>query len=161
MSETSTHSPEPRRGAPRWMKVVLVLSLALNLLVIGAIIGAVTSGAGKWRGAHGPGAAGALTKALSEEDRRAIKRQMVREFMPQREARQAHRATMATLLEQLRAPEFDAAAVSASMTQIGAHFQTRFDTGQMLLVERLSAMSAAERAAYADRLEAALTRRKR
>ena len=36
MTET-TQNPTPKRKAPRWMKVLLVISLAFNLLIIGAV----------------------------------------------------------------------------------------------------------------------------
>lgn len=155
-------APHPKMpGAPRWMKVLLVVSLALNLLVVGAVVGAAVTGAGKWRGPGGPGGAGALTHALSEADRKALRRQMVRTFMTERDGRAAYRENMAELLVLLRAPEYDAAAVTERIAHVRTTFEARFQAGQTLLVDRLGDMSADERAAYADRLEAVLQRKKR
>ena len=42
---TGPNSSAPRGGTPLWVRVVLLLSLAANLLVIGAVIGVVLNGA--------------------------------------------------------------------------------------------------------------------
>lgn len=157
----STTAPPPNgAGAPRWMKVLLVVSLALNLLVLGAVFGAAVTGAGKWRGPGGPGGPGALTHALNEADRKALKRQMMRGLMADRDKGQAYRDAMSELLGLLRAPAYDAEAVARGIGQVRSVFEARFDMGQALLVNRLGDMSAEERAAYADRLEAAVERKK-
>jgi len=161
MSDVGAPQTPPRAGAPRWMKVLLVVSLALNLLIIGAVLGAALTGGGKWRGSHGPGGVGALTTSLSEDDRKVLKRRMARALVGDRDARQGYRAALFELLTQLRAPNYDAEAVAGSMARIRDHAGSRLETGQGLLVERLGEISAAERRAYADRLEEALRRRKR
>ena len=64
----------------------------------------------------------------------------------------AERADIATLAD-LRAEPFDPATVSARMRQHRERFAVRFEMGQAVLVTHLAGMSAAERHAYADRLE--------
>ena len=49
---------------------------------------------------------------------------------------------------------FDPAAVAARMSEQREGFRDRLELGQRLLLDHLATMSDAERAAYADRLEA-------
>lgn len=152
---------QARGGAvPGWIKAVLVVSLSLNLLIAGAVVGSVFSG-GRWSPDHGRHMAGGgpMARALSEDDRRFIRQRMTMEFMSDREVRGAYRDEMTALLADLRADPYDPEAVEARMAGMRAHFLHRFETGQALLGERLAEMSRAERAAYAERLEAALSRR--
>ncbi|WP_135501454.1 periplasmic heavy metal sensor [Roseovarius aestuariivivens] len=145
--------------APRWMRVLLVVSLAVNLLIAGGVIGAAVTGGGPWRGHALHGGGGPMARALSDEDRRILRSRMHGERAPDLAARQAHRDAMRDLIRLLRATPYDSGAVTVQMAQIRGHFETRMARGQALLAERLAEMTAAERAAYADRLEAALRRR--
>jgi hypothetical protein len=69
-------------------------------------------------------------------------------------SRGALRESMAALVADLRAEPFDADKVAARLAEQRAVFAARFEMGQASLVAHLAGMSAAERAAYADRLEA-------
>ena len=75
---------EAAKRAGRWTRWALIISLALNLIVIGAVVGTVLRhGSEGHRDAHGDKhghdmAGGPLTQALSREDRRAIGREMRR-----------------------------------------------------------------------------------
>lgn len=55
---TPTPTPETRRRVPRWLLVALFVSLALNLVIIGSVAGAV------WRFRKPPVWAGAVTPNL-------------------------------------------------------------------------------------------------
>jgi uncharacterized membrane protein len=149
----------PNGGTGRAIKVLLVVSLAFNLLIVGAFAGAVFSG-GKWDRHHGhpDGPGGPLTRALSEEDRRVLRRQMLAEVVRSDTDRISRRDTMAGLLTALRADPYDPAAALAQMDGLRDGMMQRMQTGQRLLSDRLAEMSAADRAAYADRLERALRR---
>jgi len=134
----------------RWMRVLLVVSLALNLLVIGAVGGAMFM-RGKWKpsGAHRGAHGGPLTRALSPEDRHAIGQKM-------REAHNQARPSPAEhqrLVADIKAVPFDPEAVAARLRKHRAAMLDQFELGQRLLIERLSAMTDAERAAFADRLK--------
>ena len=72
----NTPNPPPRMKL--WLRVVLVLSLAFNLLIVGISAGAMFTWS-KWKSHHGPRmdlSAGPMTRALSREDRRAIGKEM-------------------------------------------------------------------------------------
>jgi uncharacterized membrane protein len=148
----------PKPGMSTAMRVVLVVSLALNLAVAGVV-------AGWWLrhgGAHGGGdhrarldmVGGPLSRALSEADRREIGREIVRAMRAEGAGREELRESMVALVAELRAEPFDAGAVAARLAAQRAAFTERFEMGQAALVAHLAAMTGAERAAYADRLEA-------
>jgi len=146
-----------KNGAARprpWVRIVLIVSLAFNLLVLGLIGGALLSG-GKWRHHHPPRleAGGPLTRALSNEDRRAIGRKMRKAYREDgEEVRASRHQALDELVAAVEAVPFDPEAVRQRMADIRAMFRNRFELGQTLLIERLSEMSDAERAAYAERL---------
>lgn len=170
MTDTPQPAPPeaPRAPAPpppggRAVRVVLALSLALNLLVAGMVLGAFVTGG--W-GGGGPGeragrvspAASAFVGALEPEQRRALGRALAAERELLRATRREMRARAEEALRLLRSDPFDAAAFAALLADQRAAQARRQQLGERLLVERLSAMNAAERAAYADRLADALRR---
>ncbi|MEQ8895754.1 MAG: periplasmic heavy metal sensor [Roseovarius sp.] len=137
-----------------WVKILLVVSLGLNLLVAGVVAGSFLSG-GKW---HHKGAprletmGGPLTRALSDEDRRAIGMKIRQSYKDGTFSRDRHREEFDGLISDLKATPFDPAAVEARLERIQGLFHERLSLGQGLLIERLTEMDDATRAAYADRL---------
>lgn len=145
-----------------WLRGLLLVSLALNLAVLGLVAGAFFRFGGPDSDKRPPRVdqiAGTYTRALSSEDRRAIWRQMRQnsEGMP---GRAEMRADMAEVLQVLRAETFDRTALSRVMARQLRFGHQRAELGQSLLIERLSDMSQAERRAYADRLEEGMKKRK-
>lgn len=143
-----------------WLRWVLVISLALNLLVLG-LLGSWWLKWGLHGGHHPPRvehAGGPLTRALSHEDRRAIGRDMHAAYRDRGENRGAR---IVMLAELIRAEPFDRAAVMAQLTAQRDALNERLSLGQSLLLDRLDQMDTAERAAYADRLEEELKRRRK
>jgi uncharacterized membrane protein len=142
-------------GAPRWMRVLLGLSLALNLLILGAVAGVAL------RGGPGPQAVrdlgfGPFAAALSPEDRAALRRAWMASGGG--EGRRAARAEMRGLLDLLRADPFDAAAFSAHLARGSERMAGRLHLGMTLIEERILALPPADRLAFADRLERAMRR---
>lgn len=152
MSEPSTPP-----SAPRWIRPALYVSVALNLLILGIFAGAVLSGA---RGVDRlPRSVtlnlGVYTEALSEADRRALRRDFLRAG-PIEPGRGDLRDSYAALLEALRAEPFDEDAAAAALSTQIAVAGARLDRAQQLMLGRFRQMAPAERAAFADRLEAQL-----
>ncbi|HAW45770.1 MAG TPA: hypothetical protein DCX34_00785 [Roseovarius sp.] len=150
---------EETGGQGRGWRIILIASLALNLLVAGVIGGwVVRHGIGPHRD-HGPHSArlaqlgGPLTRALDAEGRVAIVARLHGEPGAQEARRAALRESFEALLADLRAQPFDAARVTARLDAQRAQVADRFEAGHAALVAHLAAMSDAERAAYADRLE--------
>lgn len=143
----------------RLLRTVLVVSLALNVAVIGGVLGMVVSG----RAHDGPPPRmmfnfGPLSSVLDPEDRRAIGH-----TMRMGGARPLDRAELNGKIEMLaatlRAEPFDADAVHAIM----ASFKVRSEQVQLqaqdAFLARLAAMSPNERAVLADRLEHKMLRK--
>ncbi|WP_224825848.1 periplasmic heavy metal sensor [Cognatishimia sp. MH4019] len=141
--------------APRWMRVVLVLSLALNLLIVGAVVGAVSSGK-KGGPRMSDVSFGPYTAALSREDRRALRR-AIRD-RSDRPNRAAARENFQTFLNVLRTEPLDVAEMTRVFEAQGALAQARQAAGKTALLEHIAEMGAADRAAFADRLEEVLRR---
>ena len=144
----------------RWLVPALVISLALNLLVVGIVIGAITSG-GKHRGGHDGGPARGFIgepflRALPQEHRRALAEGLRENPVAMQETREALRERVQNLLTVLRSDPFDAETAARLLSEQRTLVVDRQKHGEGLLLERLSAMSADERSAYADKLEKAL-----
>jgi uncharacterized membrane protein len=158
MAETPDQTARP--GAPRWIKIALAVSVALNLAVAGLAAGALLRD-GPARGMPRDLSFGPFTEAFSPEDRRAL-REAFRDRLPGfRATREAARAEFQALIAVLRADPVDPAALSAALVAISERSAERLDMGRGLIEARLLQMSAAERQAYADRLERGLVGRMR
>ena len=145
--------------APRWMKAALAISVALNLAIVGLVVGAVVKDGPPMRRelvrdlSFGP-----LTEAFSTEDRMALRRAFLEAAPDFRDQRRMIRADVEAMLTLLRAEPFDGAALETLLEQQQARNLSRFDLGQDLIIERLAAMTPADRAAFADRLQDSLSR---
>jgi uncharacterized membrane protein len=164
MTETESQIPPPRpaggpsgQATPRWMKIALVVSVALNLAVAGLVLGAWL-GDGPHKGMPRDLSFGPFSDALSDADRRALRKDLMGRAGEFRSSREAARAEFVALLNALRADPFDPAAMTAALTAIETRNAERLDLGRSLIEARLIAMSAAERKAFADRLEKGLRR---
>ena len=141
-------------GKPRGnrrLKIALALSLAFNLCIIGVICGVMLRD-GPPRSGRDFGL-GPLSEALSHEDRRALRKAFVARHPDIRDAKRQMRAEFDAVVAALRADPFDPAVLDGALAAIAARNQSLLDTGRELVAERLKAMTAEERAAFADRLE--------
>ncbi|MRU14608.1 periplasmic heavy metal sensor [Roseovarius sp. A21] len=150
---------EKKAGMRPWLKVVFALSLALNLLVLG-VVGGVALRHGGFDGRHHHMAGGPMTRALSQEDKRVVAREMRRNYREQgRDGRAAYGAAMQQLVEGLRAEPFDPAPVATQMARMREMLGRRVAIGQQVLLEHLAQMEPEARHAFAGRLEEAMKRR--
>lgn len=137
---------KPKR---RWMPVVLTASLALNCAVIAAIGGAAWRHHGDERAGmpRGPGGqrGAAFVKALPPEAGKAVRA----ELRSQPRLRMDNDA----LLAALRQEPFDAVTAAEVLETQRAHGLARNDIARAAWFVQVEAMSAQERAEYADRLE--------
>ncbi|MEO0391370.1 MAG: periplasmic heavy metal sensor [Pseudomonadota bacterium] len=143
--------------APGWMKVALVVSLAVNLLIIGAIAGAVLRGTG-------PAARGTVNfalpyaQALEPETRRAMMRSVMQSEAGRAIRPRARRQGYADVVALLRADPFDAAALEAAVASQAQAFWTVQGQAQAQWLEIVAGMTAGERAVYAAAVEERLRR---
>jgi uncharacterized membrane protein len=159
-ADTKTVGPKPRR---RWPKVLLVVSLTLNMLVLAAVAGAVLRDGRDGRDdRRGPpqdrvmlreGGFGPFFDAMPRDARR----QMADAFRESGHAKGPDRAALAAdfrdFVAALRAEPFVPDALDAVLDAQHARAQERIRTGRQILVEQIAGMSPAERAAFADALE--------
>ncbi|PZX53678.1 putative membrane protein [Cereibacter changlensis] len=159
MTDLPPSAPQPR--SPVWMRVVLALSLTLNLAVLGIVGGAALRSHDERRPApvrdlgFGP-----FDNALTPEDRKELRRAFMDDGPDIRSARRAMRQDFAAILEALRAEPFDPAALQQVLDRQNARGAEMLAYGQKLIFERVAAMDPEARRAFADRLEQSLTRKR-
>lgn len=164
MSDDKMTEPAPNgssKGSMRpWLRIVLFASLALNLAVLGIVAGAFARfGPAMDRLPRADRIAGIYTHALTVEDRHRIGRELLRDHRDALPTRQAMSAEYQAMVTVLRSQPFDADTAAAILRRQLDFGQTRAELGHALLLQRLTEMSDAERADYADRLEQALQTR--
>lgn len=144
-------TPKAKTGGG--LKVALGLSLALNLLVAGAVVGSFLRG--------GPGGGpeavrdlgfGPFAGAMRPEDREAMRRAFMDRAPDLREARRAMRAQAEAILSALRAEPYDPAAFEAALARGAERTAERLALGREILAAHVAAMAPADRRAFADRL---------
>ena len=138
------------------MLPVLIGSVALNLLIVGIFAGAMLSpdGPRKRDGDEQRAVRGVLGepffRALPVKERRALARDVLGNRERFRESREALRSRVEGFLNALRAENFDRAEVERLLGEQRRTALERQSMGEQLLLDRLEAMTPAERAAYAD-----------
>ncbi|MFY0679386.1 MAG: periplasmic heavy metal sensor [Thalassovita sp.] len=159
MTEQTPSSTPPSKGR-RWMKVALFASLAVNVAVIGIVVGTVArvGSDDNRRPPRMDEVSGPYTRALTGEDRRRISQRLKKEQGELVPNRAQLRSEFTAMVAALRSTPFEPEAVSVVLErqrQIGAK---RGELGHQLLLEHLTEMSDDERAAFATRLEEGLKR---
>jgi uncharacterized membrane protein len=141
--------PRPRRGW-RWL---LIASLALNALFIGAVVGGAIR---HWRnppGAMPGGELSLLWQALPGEAREALRGGIDDDRRGGREGRERMRGDLRDLRALLVAEPFDRAALEAWLLAARDRQAARADRALQRMLDRIAALPAAERARMAERLE--------
>lgn len=151
-------------GTPRRVKVVLVVSLALNLLVLGAVVGSVWLGGERGHRANSARSAdaravGIYGHALDRADRREIGQRLrtVRQSAG-RETRTELRGLALEAADVLRRTPFDKGAFSDILDRQQTVINGRSEIMRIALTEHVALMSQADRVAYANRLMEILER---
>lgn len=158
---TDLPPPVPPKTVGRGLKLLLAVSLALNLAIAGTFAGVALRGHDPER--RPPPAVrdltfGPFTDALTREQRRDMLRGFAERGPGLREMRAQMRADFDMVLTALRATPFDAAAFRAAVESQNSRITARAEAGRDALVGLVLQMSDAERAAFLDRLEQALER---
>ncbi len=137
----------------RWKGVVLFVSLAINLLLVGLIVGALLAGShGRDRTAlRGLGYA-PFVRALPGEDKAALREALARDADSFRHNRAELQVQFESLLAALRKDPFDAGEVERLFAEQRGRIVERQRLAQDYLLERIAAMAPEARAAYADSL---------
>ncbi len=160
MNPAQPLSPAPKRRRP-WGKIVLFVSLALNLLIVGLVVGTMMGGprdrdrnpASRDLG-FGP-----FVHALPRADKAALGSALKREAGSFEQNRAALRRNFVAFLGALRTVPFDAEEARRLIAEQQGRVSERQRLGQKLLLERLVQMDPQDRAAYANALDRLLKRR--
>lgn len=149
----------PNNAKPRrWPKVLLGVSLALNLLVLGVVGGAIWRFGGPHDMRSPPRSIGAaMFHELPRQDRRVLREGSNKGHADRRARQQADAKAVDAAL---RATPFDRTALEVVLNgQLSrrAHFQKSV---QDAWLNRIAGMSRADRLAYAERLNKRLSERR-
>lgn len=159
MSDPKTGQAVSQRTG-RGLKIALGLSLAVNLLILGLVVGALV--------AVGPGRSGnddprlralglgPFAIALPREDRQAVTDRIDRDAL--RSERRALGESLGQLRAALLADPFDRAAAEAALARSRGAAEAAQGQGHRALLDHIETMSADERAELVERLGRALRR---
>lgn len=148
-----------RPGAPGWMKLLLILSLAANLAVVGLFAGynfaRDETEKGSW-----PERLIDRMIAMVPEERQDLAEARFAEVRRQLDAMQGRReAAYADVLVAIRADPYDPKALEAAFDGTLDAGRDKIATVYDGLIALLAELTPAERAAFADRMEARYKRR--
>ncbi|MEE9388844.1 MAG: periplasmic heavy metal sensor [Paracoccaceae bacterium] len=148
----------------RWGRILLVGSLALNLLVVGMVAGSMFRGGGPGKPVarenpplHDLGY-GPYGRAFTKEDRQQISRSLAAHAPDLRQNREDFRTRSLALLDALRQTPYEPETVAALMAAQETKLQERQEIGKMLLLDHIAGMDDTARQKYADRLARNLRR---
>lgn len=149
------------RKPGRKFRIVLGVSLALNLLVIGAVVGVIAKGPSSRGGPPGLREISApYVGAFDRQAKREMRGEMRKKLPPRSDSIAANKADYAAFLDVVRAPVFDAQRALQIMESQLARAGELQKVGRDLAIDRISEMSLEQREAYAARLEEWLENRK-
>ena len=149
----------------RWVKPLLISSLAINFLIGGAVIGAMVVGKGGDHRApdHGRGGFAMLPflMELSKDDRDDLRKTYRKGHASFKVDRAANKAIQTAIIERITAQPFDRTALEAEFTRLREAPQRSTEVGHSMLIETIAKMSDVERDAYAKRIKERLEKRKK
>ncbi len=155
-----TDNPQapPKR---RWLMPLFLVSMALNLLIVGIAAGWMFSAKGPSKGERISGPSRSLigepfVRALSKEDRESLIKSIRSNQDRLRENRKALKTRFESFLIAVTADPFDADAVRELLGAQRSVAVNRQEIGETLLIERLSSMNLEQRQEYAARLSRSL-----
>ncbi|MEL6808554.1 MAG: periplasmic heavy metal sensor [Pseudomonadota bacterium] len=144
------------RRCPLWVKIVLALSLAVNLCIAGLVAGFILRGGPLAGRAPAMGYAMPYVLALPRDLRRDVFGAVRNDdSLPDRRAR---REEYRDMIKALKVTPFDAAAVEAVLVRQGDGVSRVQAVAQAAWLEAVSSLSDEERAAYSERMQEALNR---
>ncbi|PTQ71270.1 periplasmic heavy metal sensor [Celeribacter persicus] len=160
MTDERNPTPTATGKGVHWSRIVLVLSLALNVAILGIVGGALlrwNAGMDRARTLQARDFGfGPFVGALESGDRRELGRAFAHSAGDPRAARQKVGAMFDAMISALKADDFDATGFEALLSEQQQEFARGQQIGARLVAQQIAEMSVEERKAYAARLEAML-----
>lgn len=154
MMEKNTSAAGQKLAMKGWVKAIFVLSVTLNLLVAGVVVGGfLATERHPPRPSVGDVTLGPLGDAFSREDRDAMRRAAERSGTDFEMMRSAFRNDMDRLIAALSTDPWDEAAVRDELAAMRARTLRRMELGEQVMLDRLETMTSEDRRAYAERLQ--------
>lgn len=143
----------PKNPTPRWIRIALVVSLALNLGIAGLLVGTALRGPEARRGAvETPEGVAMLARAMPHNHQRQLRDT----FRNQRDRLESDRRELKNLrenfIEALRAEPFDIAAVKNAFVAQRQILDQVTAAGHSLVISQIEKMTPQERKLYIRRL---------
>lgn len=145
---------QPPRSGSRRLRVALIISVTLNLLILGVVAGAIVAGPKGLRPSpslhfgEGP-----LGLAMTDEDRKEV-RDRLRQSQDIRDlARQTRGRGFDSVVSALTAVPFDPKALDAALAAQRGRGEALSEAAQGAVLAQIAAMTDAERAALAERMQ--------
>jgi Spy/CpxP family protein refolding chaperone len=144
---------EPTPGTGRVVRIVLFVSLAINLIVVGIVLGAKAGGHPMRHGMRQDAVFGPLTDGFSREERRVLRERFETASPGFRAERREVAADFRALAALLRAEVWDRAAAEAILVRQGDRMEGRMATGRAVLLEHLDELTPEARQALGAQIE--------
>lgn len=160
-----TGATGPNSPARRWPKILLAVSLTLNLLVLGLVAGAHLRDERDVRRFPPPDRSvmrqtgfGPFFEAMPREARNRMGAALRGREQVFAQDRAALAAEFSEMIALLKAEPFDPAAFTALLSDQRARANARIEAGQAVLIDQITAMSPAERRTFAEQLDGRFAR---
>ena len=155
---------QKRPGLRRRWAALLIGSLALNLLVIGAAAGLYIN----WPRHHywhadrffGPAGLGSIARAFDDTDRHSLGKEIASRTHDFRNIRRKGQEQLHQLIAVLTEDPFDPDALDAQFVQQQELASSRLRQGHEIVAAKIKAMTREQRLDFADRLEGQFQKRK-
>lgn len=159
MTENSViEPPAPRYKTSGKIKFILVVSLALNLLVVGMVAGMMFNAGGMPHADRHVRDYGFKTviNALSRSDRAQLSHALRKEFGAKSAQIPKARKQISALIQSLETTDFNNTRVESILRSEVLNIVPRQEAGLRLLIEKVNAMTPKQRQEYASRLKMAM-----
>jgi len=133
-------------------KILFGVSLALNLLIVGALGGALMR-KGKGPTANHPASGFLYMRALDFQDKRALRKEILRNKDGRKLIRARNQASFSSAVDILKSNPFDRTVFENLLDEQEKYAKLRQSTARIALVNHIENMTKAERLIYAQRLK--------
>lgn len=158
MSTETTEKPRMKR----WLRVVLVLSLALNLIIVGLVAGAAMRFGHKGPPPHvGEHPGSPILRALDHDDRREVGRSIRKTYRAYAATAESEQSFYLKLADVIEADPLQPDALRDASAALDMRMSERRVIAQKAWMEKVLGMSADDRRAYAERMREAAENRKK